>query len=88
MTERKPRKHVKLSEYFAGRNFMTPDVIEYGLKGDYVYELTVGTGMRRQLVYGVLVMDKYTGERVEAKSELFQSLDAARTHIRYLDVEA
>jgi hypothetical protein len=75
--------HKRAADYFVGRNFMTPDVEKCGFKGDYAYEISVGTGLSRQLIYGVTIRNKFTGED-DGKSQLFQSLDAAQSYVRWL----
>lgn len=78
--------HKRAEDYFVGRNFMTPDVDKCGFKGDYAYELSSGTGLKQQAIFGVTVKDKHTGEDV-GKSEVFQSLRDALAYIGNLDRE-
>ena len=78
--------HKSAADYFTGRNFMTPDVEKCGFAGDYAYEISAGTGLSRQLIYGVTIKDKYTGDDV-GKSQVFQSLKDALRYVTSLKYE-
>ena len=68
---------------FSGKNFMTPDVLGYyRLRKGYA-ELSEGTGLSRQPIYGVTVQVR-DGVPESAASQLFQSKQAALDHIRAL----
>ena len=48
--------------YFKGKNFMTPDIIEYGCSDTYLYEFASGTGIERGTkMYGVTVIEILPG---------------------------
>lgn len=65
---------------FRGANFMTPDVLAcYRLRRGYA-EISQGTGISRQPIFGVTVRPKDAPSR----SQLFQSLAAARAYVEEL----
>jgi hypothetical protein len=61
-------------------NFMTPYVIEYGITGDYAYELASGAGFSGNTIYGVSVVTR-EGERTDESEGGFSSAQAARDYI-------
>lgn len=67
------------------KNFMTPNVIERGQVGNYFYELSQGTGMRSNDIFGVTVIDK-NNKRVDKLSSLFDSISSARMHLSFIEV--
>lgn len=67
--------------YDGGRNFMTPNLVKYGKRGRLVYEISSGTGMRQQPIYGVTVLEIDGTERSDL-STMFQSLREAEAYIR------
>ena len=67
---------------FKGRNFITPNVIEYGRAGVFVYELSTGRFMSANL-YGVTVLT-LNGEKTE-RSRCLHSMTDAREYILTLD---
>ena len=73
-----------------GKNFMTPNIIEYGNTGNFLYELSEGTGMSGQPIYGVTVLEllDYETEEVRRRTDMGQchdSLEDARDHIDILE---
>ena len=73
---------MKPQDYFKGKNFMTPDAIEYGFAGGFAYELAEGRDFNRRTVYGVSLRDIDDGSRGDG--ELFRTLDEAREFIASL----
>lgn len=69
--------------YFKGSNFLTPDVIDRGFKGRYVYELSSGDFLGKPL-YGVTLADRETGDSLYDESRSFDALVAARSYIANL----
>ena len=66
----------KLSQYFKGRNFVTPQIIGYGEKGKLAYELSRGKGIfDHNPLFGLTVVDKETRETLQDKSSVFHSAD-------------
>ena len=47
----------EISKHFLSKNFMTPDILEYGQKGNYIYEISTGEFMDN-LIFGVTVLTK------------------------------
>jgi len=70
--------------YNGNPNIMTPDVIKYGSRGNFVYELSVGEGFDRDNVYGVTVLDRINGEKRHDLSKCFGTEDKAYTYIQKL----
>jgi len=63
--------------YFGGRNFMTPLVLGYyALRHGYA-ELSEGTGISHQPIFGVTVQPD-----TEKRSKVFQTRSAALHYIR------
>jgi hypothetical protein len=63
------------------KNFMTPYVIEYGITGEYAYELASGAGFAPcSTMYGVSVVTR-EGERTDESEGGFSSEQAARDYI-------
>ena len=63
-----------------GKNFMTPDVIEYITTPRFLVELSEGTGFDHEPIYGVTVAT-LDGEPDHDRSQMFHSLDDAREFI-------
>lgn len=47
---------------FKGKNFMTPNIVNTGKINGLLIELSYGTGMSHNLIFGVSVLDR-SGER-------------------------
>jgi hypothetical protein len=47
-------------------NFMTPNIVRYGKKGEYLYELSKGEGIGGGTIYGVTFLT-LEGERPEER---------------------
>ena len=65
-----------------GRNFMTPNVIEYRKITNGVAEISTGRGFSGQTIYGVTVVRH--GEHDHDKSDIFYSMEDAERHINSL----
>lgn len=69
---------------FKGKNFMTPDIITYGKKGKFYYELSEGRGFNHEPIFGVTIRDE-NGERFDPdRSKLCHSLTEAKNYIECL----
>lgn len=87
-----PRVQSTLAKYFPGRNFITPDVVEYGeiptANAARVYELSTGTGLDDSGdVWGVTVKYVRYGAKVQPvhdQSMMFFSEADARRYIANL----
>ncbi len=64
-------------EYIKGKNIMTPEILQFGVSGKYAYELSQGTGFKREPIFGVTVLRRKTGERRDDLSKMFYSLEEA-----------
>lgn len=66
-------------------NFMTPNLIEYGLIAPYMaYELSKGEGIGGGTIYGVTVLRSKYGkptEKLRELSECFETIALAKRHI-------
>jgi len=59
-------------------NFMTPNVLAHGFIGTgWVYEISEGTGLVGEPIFGVTVIDKETGGLAEEMGGLFDRKEAA-----------
>lgn len=74
---------------FRGQNFMTPNALRYGWKGDLAYELSEGTGFRNNLIWGVTVV-RSDGTNEYDLSRCFFDRDEAEAYIerRFTDAPA
>ena len=74
------------SEFFSGRNFMTPSVIEYGWvkPNKLAYELSTGKGITGKTLFGVTVNNK---NEESDMNELYYSKEEAENYIRKLTKE-
>ena len=61
-------------------NFMTPKVMEYGQRGRFVYELSRGDFMGRDL-FGVTVVDSITWKEAEGLAHCFRDIEKAKGYI-------
>lgn len=68
--------------YNGHRNFMTPNIIEYGRNGNLVWELSHGEGYRQTPIYGVSVL-KHENNRTE-KTDLSQMFDSSTKAYQYI----
>lgn len=64
-------------------NFMSPNVIRYGSRGDWLYELSWGEGIGGGKMFGVTVIHKRMG-RDHDQSQCFSTKSEAETHIAKL----
>lgn len=71
-------------QYIKGKNIMTPDVIRYGVAGKYAYELTEGTGFKREPIFGVTILTRRYGEHRHDLSKMFYSIEEAEAWISTL----
>lgn len=67
--------------YNGQMNFMTRRLVAYGSRGSYGYEISTGTGIRDQPIFGVTVVNMDTKTADHEKSALFQSLEEAKAYI-------
>jgi len=64
-------------------NFMTPELLKYKTIGNYVVELSKGTGIRNEPMYGVSLLERedggfssYIGLEMEVSKPFFDSDEA------------
>lgn len=69
--------------YGDSQNFMTPEVLRYGVAGPYGYELSWGHGLFGGIKYGVTVL-LLNGEKRHDLSAGGFTLEEAEEHIRKL----
>lgn len=68
------------------KNIMTPDVLNYGSRGNYAYELATGNGFRGDEIFGVTIIDIDTKEHNHELSEGgFNTLKDAKDYINTLN---
>jgi hypothetical protein len=66
-----------------GMNFMTPTVIERRALKDLVYEISEGTGLSSEPIFGVTVLTKQAEHKHEL-CKLFYSLEEAKEYVESL----
>lgn len=65
-------------------NLMTPEILRYGKKGDLIYELSRGSGIKPgTLMFGVSVLTK-DGKRTDLSEGGFSTLEEAEDYIATL----
>lgn len=77
-------EQVFFNVFHGSKNFMTPKIIRYGLSGGYAYELSTGTDMTNEPIYGVTCCNAMLGTREIDKDKMFYTLEEAEAHIRRL----
>lgn len=71
--------------YPHGRHIMTPDIVRYGTCGEYLYELSVGSGFAAgSKMYGVTMLTR-TGDRTEHSHGGFATESDANCYIAQFD---
>ena len=79
------RQPITAQRLFNGkdRNFMTQDILRYGWKGDFAYELSTCPGLGRNAtpLFGVTVIDGKTGQSDYARSQCLFSREEAEAYI-------
>ena len=68
-------------------NFMTPNVISYGQRNGFLYELSRGRGISGGTMYAVTVLTRH-GERTEYNKGGFESEALAMEHVSTIGREA
>jgi len=69
--------------YNGAPNFMTPTVLGYGKRGDHLFEISTGQGLRGDPIYGVTVL-AVTGERCPDLSTCVSTYAEARAYAKAL----
>jgi hypothetical protein len=67
---------------FEGRNFITPDIIRYGRVGEHWYELSQGSGIYGETVFGVTFRTSEGEPLIPDPSSCCHSREDAETLIR------
>lgn len=67
--------------YNGEKNFMTPNIIRYGWKGEFCYELSKGEGFGGEMMYAVTVVT-IDGKKQPMRSTSFSSFAVAESHIK------
>jgi len=76
---------IDFNKIVRGKNVITPYVRDYRYVGQkYVVELSQGTGMSDEPIFGVTVANLIEKENEHDLSQMFFSLDEANSHIRNL----
>ena len=68
-------------KYKGQRNIMTPKLIRYGHRGNYVYEVSQGTGMKNETIYGLTVINHNTLDSNAEYSGVFHAMGAVEARI-------
>ena len=80
----KSKNAILFCSIIGGKNFITPNIMRYGLKGKYAYELSYGKGFDHNIIYGVTVANIETQEHEYYLCESFHSLEEAEEYIATL----
>lgn len=80
------RQHIKESYEKMGKNFMTPDVIDYRFTKDYkVIELSKGHAIDGKQIWGVTEFETIDGRlQTTRRGQMHTSLKSARKHFNIL----
>lgn len=65
-----------------GKNLMTPDVLGYYISGNYIVELSQGTGFSGEQIYGVTVIN---GETMQREFDLDKCFDNKTNAIKHIE---
>ena len=68
-----------------GKNFMTPNIIEYRDTSRFLVELSQGRGFDQEPIFGVTIAT-LGGERDYDRSKMFYDLDKAKAYIDTLEI--
>lgn len=71
----------EFTEVIKGKNFMTPEILFIKHAGKYVVELSTGTGIAGEELFGVTVVDPSTKSRVKDLTKCFFYKTQALKHI-------
>jgi len=76
--------HLKFRVAYNGQpNFMTPEVLDYGKRGEHLFEISTGKGLGSGALYGVTVIT-VGGEKCFELSKCFNSIEDARAYTKTL----
>lgn len=73
--------------YGGARNFVTPEVIDYGLTNGYAWELSTGRGLYNEPVYGVTVVNVLLGTKEYDLSKCFMTHQEALAYAATINDE-
>lgn len=82
MTARRRARALFRGTFGDSTNFLTPEAVDYGIAGDYAWELSTGTGIWNESLYGVTVLE-LDGHRTTLGA-CFDSPEAALAYIEEL----
>jgi hypothetical protein len=69
--------------YKGARNFITPNVVEYGKAGKLLYELSKGKRIFGEgTLYGVTFLTQ-SGDKCKDTNDCFYTIEEAREHIKF-----
>ena len=73
---------------FVGKNFMTPDILEYGrVRLGVWYEISKGRGFTGTTIYGVTIRPYSAKSSVSKLSKMVNSVEEALEYLREVSVE-
>ena len=76
---------LKIMAHNSRINFITPNLIEHGRVGDFVYELSYGYGFNNEKTYGVAIFKKCGTKVPKLCKGGFTNLKAAKNYIKELN---
>lgn len=79
-----PESKALFDKHIKGKNIMTPEILRYGVSGNYAYELSEGTDFKREPIFGVTVLTRRFGEHRNELCKMFYSFEEAEDWIQQL----
>ena len=67
--------------YGTSTNFMTPNVLKRGVKGNFAYEISEGTGFNHEPIFGVTLISRLTETASYDLSKKVESLQEANEYL-------
>jgi len=67
--------------YGTSTNFMTPNVLKRGVKGNFAYEISEGEGFNREPIFGVTFINRATETQEYDLSKMVYSLQEANEYL-------
>lgn len=63
--------------YDGRANFMTPDILRYGITDGYAWEISEGTGISKEPIFGLTVINVMLGTPNRELSGMYNSFEEA-----------
>lgn len=78
--------------YKGSKNFMTPEILEYGKTGPFLYEISKGEGFSHKTIYGLTILEDCPTKQIKTVrrpdlSSCYHSLSEVRDAITALKTQ-